>query len=848
MIHRMLDRLASITLRYPVSVLLAVAAITALLVLNTRHLQMRTDLSDMLGDGSPAAQALREYLREFGYGNRLFLVVEAPGAAELDAERMESVANRLVREMTDSGLFTYARAGLSDTELLGMAAFFVDHFPSFADPAKRQMLIDRVSPSGVRARVRTSSTGLLNPFSTMGPAYFALDPLGLAEFTTQSVGAAGDFAAFDLEWGSGGRFFSRDHRSLLIVAEPALPASDYDFAVKLMAWLRPRIDEAPGRDGEGDGSLRVTPVGAHAYAEQGRSLIQRDIRVASSVSVALNLLLCVAVYRWLPALLLTVLPTGLAILWTTGVISTYPGEINLISLGFIAIIVGLGDDQATYFFSRVPEEAAAGRSLSEAIRTTYVTTGKSVVFCILTTSTSTIALAMAGFKGLADLGMLLSVGLLMLLVHTLVTVPALMRLMWSAFPVRVSGEPFRILPGVALAAADLVTRFPRAVLIGGAALLLALGAAIPSIQVSDSLEGITRRDDPASAGQRLLATRFGLEGAPTVLIVRGNEEEVLEGTGRIRAALEPLVRRGEVHAVVAPADIVPSRATQHRRQEALAGLDFNAAAAALEQAVGETGLDPAAFQPAVGRLRRWASGAMPPVSLEAARRALPPGLLDTSVRKLADGRYLGAVTLYSSNPDATVSLSASDLAAVRAEAGPFVTFSYDSVGADIQARLVRDSRTAALWTTAGVVLIVSALFRKARVIALVLVPIVYGAVATVGALALAGHRFSGMAFAAFPLIVGIGIDNSIHLVRRHLDAPHSSPRQLLAASGAAIIQTNLTTMLGFGALMSATFQPLAELGMVTAVGMGFTLLATILLIPAIVARRSRPQSLPRSGL
>jgi len=52
-------------------------------------------------------------------------------------------------------------------------------------------------------------------------------------------------------------------------------------------------------------------------------------------------------------------------------------------------------------------------------------------------------------------------------------------------------------------------------------------------------------------------------------------------------------------------------------------------------------------------------------------------------------------------------------------------------------------------------------------------------------------------------------------------------------------------MLGFGALMSATFQPLAELGMVTAVGMGFTLLATILLIPAIVAMWSRPQSLPR---
>jgi len=139
----------------------------------------------------------------------------------------------------------------------------------------------------------------------------------------------------------------------------------------------------------------------------------------------------------------------------------------------------------------------------------------------------------------------------------------------------------------------------------------------------------------------------------------------------------------------------------------------------------------------------------------------------------------------------------------------------------------------------GVILIVAVLFRNLRVGLLVLLPVTYGIVVTVGVLTLAGHRFGGMGFAAFPLIVGLGIDNGIHLVRRHLEMPGKDVRQLLAASGAPLIQTNLTTIVGFGALLSATIPPLAELGLITAVGIGLTLLASIFLVPAILVITGR---------
>ena len=833
MMERLLDWIASVTLRRPIAVLVAVAAMTVLLVANMRNLQLRTDITDLVGTSTPAARALRDFIRDFGYGNRFFVVVEAGDAGEVDAERLEQAADQLVDGMSTSGLFTSARSQLSEAEMLQLASFYVDSFPSFADAGQRAKLAARLSPAGAREHVRQAAEGLLTSFSVIGPRYFALDPLGLLEFVDPASREAGGFAGFDLEWGGGGRFFSKDHRALLVIADPRLPASDYEFAVRLMSWTRTRIAASLAQPGEG--SLRMTPVGAHAYADQSRALIERNLRVASIVAAVGAVLLLALVCRWLPAVVLTVLPTALAIVWTTGLISSYPGEVNVISLAFIAIVTGLGDDQVTYFFTRVPQELSAGRSLEAAIRRTYVTTGKSVLFCMLTTGTATFTLAMASFKGLAELGMILTVGLAMLLVHTLFTVPALLYLVWPLFPVRAEGGPFRILPAVARGAATLVARFPGQVLAAGLGLLLVACAAIPSMQVARKLESVAEYDDPAFVGQRLLSSRFGLEGAPLVLLVEGDEQDVLTRTAALQVELDSLRRAGRLRAVFSPTSLVPSPGQQRSRGEALRSLDLAGAATALEQAISENGLNPSAFRASVARLREWSAGTLPLVTVESARRALPPGLLDTSIRQLGPGRYIGAVALASANPDATASLPAATLDRLREKAGPFVAFSYDQLAVDLHERIVHDSQRASLATTVCVVLIVAVLFRSVRVGVLVLLPVAYGVLVTAGVLTLAGHRFGGMGFAAFPLIVGLGIDNGIHLVRRHLETPDKDVKRLLAVSGAALIQTNLTTIVGFGALLSATIPPLAELGLIAAVGIALTLLASILLVPAILA-------------
>jgi predicted RND superfamily exporter protein len=132
-----------------------------------------------------------------------------------------------------------------------------------------------------------------------------------------------------------------------------------------------------------------------------------------------------------------------------------------------------------------------------------------------------------------------------------------------------------------------------------------------------------------------------------------------------------------------------------------------------------------------------------------------------------------------------------------------------------------------------------------------LIPIVFGVVTTFGLLLLVRHHFSFMSITAVPLIIGIGIDNGIHLVRRYLENESNEILVIAKASGAAIIQSNLTTIVGFGALMTSSFAPLVEMGLVTSLGVALALAGGLLLIPAVILleeRRRRATVAPTTNL
>jgi predicted RND superfamily exporter protein len=206
------------------------------------------------------------------------------------------------------------------------------------------------------------------------------------ETTAHGSQGFSQFSSFDLAWGDGNRFFSKDHKALLIIAEPRESAVDYKVAEQIVLWTRQHIQSISAEPTLRDSGVKAIPAGAYVYAEQDHKFIERNIRLVSIISIVGNLTLCLLIYPGIPLLLLSLVPTSLGILWTTGIASFYPGEVNLISLSFIAILAGLGDDQVVHFFNRTPQEWSKGGTFNDAVLRTFETTGLSIVLCILTTA------------------------------------------------------------------------------------------------------------------------------------------------------------------------------------------------------------------------------------------------------------------------------------------------------------------------------------------------------------------------------------------------------------------------------------------------------------------------------
>jgi predicted RND superfamily exporter protein len=817
----------------PWTVVLSAVLLTVLLCSNIPNLQLKTNLLDLFGEDSPQWQAADEFNQELGYANQLFVILETADNEEQAANRMEELADQLVEEMLESPYFKSARCSLGEEEILGLVQLFTSNFPSFIDRKDWSELKRKLSEEEIKSTVQRGSLQLITPFSTLGTNYFLADPLGLAELTPLAKGNVTEYMGFDLAWGSSAYFFSKDHRALLVVAEPTEPAVNYQFAERVVGWTRDRAAALLDRPEFGEAEVRFTLAGSYLYVEQDHAFIEENIQLVSWVALVGILILCILAYKRITLFLLAFLPTVLGILWTTGVVSYYPGELNLITLSFIAILVGLGDDHIVHFFNRVPQEWRACNTLEEAMTRTFRTTGRSVIVCLMTTLTATVALAISSFKGLAEFGFFLSVGLLMLLVHTLLTVPALMCLVWRVFPPSSPDQMlFRFLPAVTKPIVTIVGKLPRFVLTVALVVFLVAVALLPSLRMDRNIK-INREDDnPALVGQRRLAERFGIETAPELLLIQGTEGEILEQAEGLVSGLEPLKERGILRSVFSPSLFVPSPKTQTERFEILEELDLKSSAEALRNALVETGLRVALFQPVIDRLLELDRSGARPVTLEEVSHLVPLGMLDSSIRRIEEDRYLAVIAVHASDPEAVDVIPRTELEALRERFGPFTELSFAQINRDLQTLIFRDSRQALMITLIGILIIVYVCFGRVFETLLVLTPVVFATVTTFGLLILLKHPFSYMALVALPLIIGIGIDNGVHLVKRYVEGGQRDIIEITKSSAPALILSNLTTVIGFGALMLSEFEALAELGLVTAIGVGMALAGALWVIPA----------------
>jgi hypothetical protein len=117
-----------------------------------------------------------------------------------------------------------------------------------------------------------------------------------------------------------------------------------------------------------------------------------------------------------------------------------------------------------------------------------------------------------------------------------------------------------------------------------------------------------------------------------------------------------------------------------------------------------------------------------------------------------------------------------------------------------------------------------------------MLPLLAGALWMVGLLHVSGLMLTFVNVMAIPMIVGIGIDDGVHLIHRYRAEGFQRVDRVLGSTGKAILLTTLTTMAGFGSLMIARYRGFFSLGSLLVIGVGAVFLATVILLPPIMIR------------
>ncbi|MFQ6613238.1 MAG: MMPL family transporter [Fidelibacterota bacterium] len=119
-----------------------------------------------------------------------------------------------------------------------------------------------------------------------------------------------------------------------------------------------------------------------------------------------------------------------------------------------------------------------------------------------------------------------------------------------------------------------------------------------------------------------------------------------------------------------------------------------------------------------------------------------------------------------------------------------------------------------------------------------IIPLIIGMVWMVGTMELVGYQLTMLNIMALPLIIGIGIDDGVHIMHRYNVEGRREHRKVFSSTGRAILLTSLTTMIGFGSLKFASYRGMGSMGMALFIGVGTCFLATVIVVPVLMGWRA----------
>ncbi len=754
---------------------------------------IETDIAALIPENYKSVQTLKEIEAVVGGVGSMIVLLECD-----DFDALKRFADALAAELQND---TY-REHVNFVSFKKDVQFYKDHALLYMDIEDLEEILIRIEDRIAQEKLKLS------------PLFIQLDddaddaPLDFSDIE----------AKYKSENGDDTYFTNPDKSIVALEVEAAGTVSNIGFTKAMHRTLR----DAVGRVGPGayHSDLQVRYGGTYKNKIDEFDVIMKDVRSTLIYGVVGVFLILTIYFRQPLAVFFIATPLAMGLMWAFAITYWVIGNLNTMTAFLFVILFGLGIDFGIHMFARYLEDRIGRVDVRSAIDTMLIQTGQAIFTAALTTSMAFFSLTITDFKGFSEFGFIVGTGILMSLVAMTTVLPAFIVLadeklgLVRARPVWGHG--------------DLHTargRFPRAktVLAIGVIVTIYFAYNLRHIQFEYDFTNL-RSNLPSSADVkrkiRTISPFNKLSQSPSLVLARD------------KAQLDDIVTA--VEAKIADEDPTPTIDTVRTLWSFLPK-------------------DQDDKMELIGELRDLTDGPSADLIKGEQRERLNElrNLLDVELltiddlpkmilRKFStiDGSRAHFAFIY---PDVQLRdgknamAFAEDAQEIQTAKGDVVYSSSASmVFSDMLQLMLRDSPTAIGVTLTVVFLIVIADFRGLRPALMVMFPLICGAVWMCGVMYLFKMKLNFYNMVALPTIIGMGIDNGVHLYHRYREEGPGSLRLVLRSTGGAMFASMLTTMVGFFGLRMATHPGLNSIGVLALIGLVTCFVAAVVVLPAIL--------------
>jgi hopanoid biosynthesis associated RND transporter like protein HpnN len=844
--------------RHRIGVVLAALLLAALSLWTTqRYLGVTTDTAGMFANTLPWKQRSDDLARAFPQNDDLIVAV-------VDAripEEAEATANALAASLR-AGPTRFENITQPDAlPYLQKNAFLLVDTPALqelldrtvdAQPFLGQLAAD---PS---LRGLFSALGLVAEGVAHGQSLAGVDQ-ALAHF---HAGLAAAIAGHPqpLSWQQllAGKLSEQAGRFRFVLLKPHLdygalePGGVATDAVRAAAAALPYVK---------NGDARVRLTGSVVLDDEEFATVAKGAAyglVGSFCLVMVWLYLAVRSWRIMLPIMLTLV---LGLLLTTGFAAAAIGTLNLISVAFAVLFVGIAVDFAIQFSVRLRERRHTYPDMTDALRETGRRSGAQILVAALATAAGFLAFTPTNFVGVAQLGIIAGVGMLIAFLCTLTVLPALLCLCHP------KEEPAEV--GFAFARhLDPVVNHRGLPIVMTFAVLAALGAMqAPAITFDGNPLDTKNQHTEAirtlhDLMQEPVTNPYTIEALEPSLAVAQQKAALYEKLPLTQdvltlASFVPEDQPAKL-ALIAdaaslldttlapPARLVPVDAAGLRRSAdtLCASLDAILPKLAPADPLRAIAGDVATLRTAPDATLLAANDALTrflPLQLARLRTALGAGPVSEAdvpavLRRdwvLPDGQARVQVLPKAAVNDGKV-LRRFVKAALRAVP--------DSTGSAVWILKSADTvtgafRIAAYCAVAAIAIILSLALRRALDVALVMTPLLVSGLLTALVLRICGLSLNFANIIALPLLLGVGVSFNIYFV---MNWRAGMTRFLGSATARAVTFSALTTSTAFGSLALSAHPGTASMGVLLLISLGCTVLTSLTFVPALLGMLPRP--------